>query len=135
MPSIGTFKAQPITRTYTLTGASASYYSDAAITAWIASQGLTAVGSLVTIADASYNTALGNLAATSTFSGVRSLRDMGAEYVIGNEINSRLLVLRRVQAEQNSAVGGLGGTVGYVVVENHSIQNTNARFNVLVARA
>jgi hypothetical protein len=137
MPSIGSFKAQPVTRTYAITGTSTAFFSEADITAWIASQGLTSVGTLVTVPNATFSTVMGNLAAAtgSPYTGVRSLRDMGKEYVIGNEYNSRLLVLHKVQVPSNASDAGLDGRVIFVVTENHSLQNTDARFNVTVARA
>jgi hypothetical protein len=65
----------------------------------------------------------------------KSLTDMGKEIIIGNYINSRILVLRRVQLYVDSTLGG-GNVTGYVVSENNAddLQGNLGRFVVKVAR-
>lgn len=138
MPSIGTYKAQPRTRTFVMTQDSnseqaARYFDEATIVAWIANNSLTAVGNLVTVPATNFASVMEDLNSDGTFTDRKNLTDLGAEYVIGNEINSRIIVLRKVLGQENASVGALGGKVSYICVENDStITDTN--FLVCVAR-
>ncbi len=76
-----------------------------------------------------------HLSNSGTYDGRKSLIDFGKEIVIGNPVNSRLLVLRRVQAWDNASVGG-DGREFYIVTENHTeeLGGEYGRFTVRVAR-
>jgi hypothetical protein len=69
----------------------------------------------------------------------RTLVDLGKEVIIGNTVDSRLLVLRRVQRPILSDEGNATDAdyTGYVVVENNTEDlgaDTWGRFTVRVAR-
>ena len=69
----------------------------------------------------------------------RTLVDLGKEVIIGNSVDSRLLVLRRVQRPILSQEGNATDPdyTGYVVVENNTEDlgaDTWGRFTVRVAR-
>ncbi len=78
-------------------------------------------------------TALGYSGGTLTQQ--KTLRDLGTEIVIGNGIDSRLLVFRRVAAYFTSTEGQ-DATVGYVPIENNceDLGPSYGRFTVRVAR-
>ncbi len=147
MPSIGTYKAQPITRTFAVTQEQqgAYYFTQSAIDSWYESNSadLTKIGSLYIV----------NSAVTSTFQNIldtlgpgapdtprfterKTLVDLGGEVIIGNPINSRMVVLRRVMQYGTIEYGGLGGIVGYIVMENNcdDLAGNAGRFTVRVAR-
>jgi hypothetical protein len=144
MPSVGTFRAQPVTRTFTMTqneneGDNGAYYfRDSTVAAWLANNAsnLTAVGNLITIPEANLTNVIDNLNSNGRFSNRKSLLDMGKEIVIGNEINSRMIVLRRVQGQNEGDEGGLGGVTAYICVENNNTDTSSnrGRFTVRVAR-
>lgn len=144
MPSVGTFRAQPVTRTFAITQGPNSngvyYFNKAAIDTWYDnnSDNVTKVseGLYVVSNDANFGSVVGNLSLTGTYDGRKTLIDFGKEVIIGNETNSRLLVLRRVQFWADAAKGG-DGFEGYVVVENNTndlAPNDWGRFTVRVAR-
>lgn len=65
----------------------------------------------------------------------KTLRDLGTEIIIGNRVDSRLVVFRRVASYFTSSLGQ-DAEVGYVVVENNcaDLDNNGGRFQVRVAR-
>jgi hypothetical protein len=143
MPSVGTYKAQPVTRTFVVTqGPDANtgvyYFNKTAIDSWASdntdvtkvSDGLYIVKNSADFRDTIYD-----IDVTGTYEGRKSLVDFGKEVIIGNEVNSRLIVLRRVQFWGNASIGG-DGSEGYVCVENNvSDTGDYGRFTVRVARA
>jgi hypothetical protein len=142
MPSIGTFLAQPVTRTFVITQGPDStgvyYFSKAAIDTWYDnnSENVTKVSEGLYIVRGAFGSVVGNLNYTGTFDGRKTLIDFGKEVIIGNDINSRLLVLRRVQFWEDASKGG-DGFEGYVVVENNTddlAPSDWGRFTVRVAR-
>lgn len=149
MPSVGTFRAQPLTRTFVVTQApdaeggetGAAYFTQANIDSWIAdnTDSMTKVSDSLLIVTGSFYGTVHNLGSNGYFNVRRSLLDLGKEIIIGNTINSRLLVLRKVKDIENPDYTGVGGTIAYVVVEsNYRSSNAsppdNSRFNVSVAR-
>ena len=69
----------------------------------------------------------------------KTIRDMGREVIIGNNVEPRLLVLRRVQEYNSSTTGGMSGNpakTGFVVIENNcsDLGGDIGRFTVRVAR-
>lgn len=143
MPSVGSFKAQPITHSFITTADTSTtgshgpdYFTQADIDSWIASNTMTVLGSLLIIPSADFSSTLGNLDRSGTWDDRKTLRDLGKEYVIGNELNSRIIVLRKVMYNNTSDVGGLNGTIGYIPIENNATEpNGNyGRFAIRVAR-
>lgn len=142
MPSVGTFRAQPVTRAFVITqgpdNTGVYYFSKSGIDSWFDnnSDNVTKVSEGLYIVTGTFSSVMNNLNYAGTYDGRKTLIDFGKDVVIGNEINSRLLVLRRVQFWEDASKGG-DGFEGYVVVEN----NTNdlapsdwGRFTVRVAR-
>ncbi len=149
MPSVLAYKAQPVTRSYINTqsgndGEAGPWtFTQANVDTWLANNAgsLTAVGSLITIPNADFVSVLytgpNSLPTSGTYNQRKALMDMGKEYVIGNETNSRIVVLRLVMFPGSATYGALGGQAKYVVVENNSIElapGDNGRFSVRVAR-
>jgi hypothetical protein len=141
MPSIGTFRAQPVTRTFVITQGPDStgvyYFSKAGIDSWFENNAddITKVSEGLYIIP-NFGSIVGNLSDAGEYDGRKTLIDFGKEVVLGNEINSRLLVLRRVQFWADASKGG-DGFEGYVVVENNTndlAPNNWGRFTVRVAR-
>ncbi len=145
MPSIGTYKAQPVTRTFVCTQESDDhygtyYFNNAAIQSWFDANtdAITKVseGLYIVANSANFASVMDDLETSGRYTARKTLIDFGKDIVIGNEANSRLLVLRRVQVFGAAAVGGDGGE-GYVVVENNTTDlatNDAGRFTVRVAR-
>jgi hypothetical protein len=93
-------------------------------------------GNLLIIHSSQIDNVMDNLSSNGRFSNRRSLIDMGKEYVIGTEQDSRLLVLRLVRS-QETVEDGSGYTLGYVVVESNSYDigsQNSGRFTIRVAR-
>lgn len=141
MSSAFAFKAQPVTRTFVITQGpdqtGVYYFSKNAIDSWYSdnSDNISKVGSLYVVTGSFYDV-VNSLNYTGTYDGRKTLIDFGKEVVIGNQVNSRLLVLRRVQFFADEAVGGDGGE-GFVVVENNTYNLAPSdwgRFTVRVAR-
>jgi hypothetical protein len=146
MPSIGSFKAQPLTRTYVISGADGGNgpwaFSQANIDTWFANN-----ADEVTKVSESLYVVTGNFYDVVYSGGIPTigvptdrrinLVDMGKQIVIGSADNSRIITLRRVMFPAPSTVGTLGGLVAYVVVENTCSDipnNDNGRFVVRVSR-
>lgn len=153
MPSVGTVFSQPRTKSYAVTQANqgAYFYSQADIDNWYNANKskITKLGSLYIIPGTTSGSTfidvlLGNNGATEldhTLNDInerKAITDMGKEVIVGNKVNSRLLVLRRVQQYFNAADGGASDPdyTGYVVVENNAddLQGNTGRFTVRVAR-
>lgn len=149
MPSVGTFKAQPTTHSFVVTqdnnnGEAGPWtFTQANIDTWLSTNAgaLTVVGSLITIPAANFidvlYTGANDLPTSGTYDQRKTLLDLGKQYVIGNDINSRLVVLRLVLFPNDSTVGGLGGNARYVVIENNCTDlapSDYGRFSVRVAR-
>ena len=144
MTSLISYKAQPLTRAFVITqgypGSEQSgvyYFSTSDIDAWYAanSGSISKVGGLYTITG-DFGAIMDTLDNTDVYDGRKTLLDFGKEYIFGNTVNSRLLVLRRVQFWADAAVGGAGGE-GFVVVENNTNElaaDNEGRFTVRVAR-
>jgi hypothetical protein len=147
MPSIGTFRAQPPTRTFAVTQApgaeggetGASYFTQATVDSWAAgNDNITKVSDGLYIIAGNFGNAISGLNDDGSFDIRRSLLDLGKEIIIGNAAQSRLIVLRKVQNIRFIDETG-GGEVGYVVVENN-YRSANwptpdsSEFNVAVAR-
>jgi hypothetical protein len=147
MPSIGTFRAQPVTRTFAVTQGDwgAYYFTQDMIDSWYDDNkdDMTKTGS-VFIVNSTDKTVFQNImdslgpsgGNTPRFDERKTLTDFGGEVVIGNLINSRMVVLRRVQGYGNIEGGGLASTVGYIVAENNcdDLAGNSGRFTVRVAR-
>ncbi len=144
MPSVGTYKAQPVTRTFVCTQESGDhwgtyYFTQSAVDAWIAnnSSDINKIGEGLLIVTGDFSDIMSNLSSSGRFTARKSLIDFGKEIVIGNTVNSRLLVLRRVQTWDYASVGG-DGREAYVVVENNTedlASGDAGRWTVRVARA
>ncbi len=147
MPSVGSFKAQPVTRSYVVTQDTqnseygAYFFNESTIDAWFNdnSDDITKVSSGLYIITGDFAGILGNLDDDGSFNVKRSLVDMGKEIIIGNPSDSRLVVLRKVKNLQNPGLTA-GGNVAYIVVEsNYRGFNwdtpSSSRYNVNVARA
>jgi len=147
MPSVGSFKAQPVTKSYVVTQDTnngeygAYYFTESTINSWYEgnSNDITKVSSGLYIITGDFAGILGNLDNDDSFNVKRSLVDMGKEIVIGNPTDSRLVVLRKVKNLQNPSFTA-GGDTAYIVVEsNYRGFNWNtpssSRYNVNVARA
>jgi hypothetical protein len=154
MPSVGSFKAQPVTRTFVVTqnnnqGDQGPYfYSENDIATWVSANGnkIRNLGSLYiipgTVSGATFLDVLtGNNGATAlnhtqpNINERKNLVDLGKDVVIGNAVESRLLVLRKIQ-EFGTAANGGQGVIGYIVVENNAddLQGNTGRFAVRAAR-
>jgi hypothetical protein len=146
MPSIGTFRAQPLTRTFAVTRREtgddepgAAYFTQAAIDSWATdNDSVTKVSAGLYIVSGNFGNTINNLTSADSFEIRRSLLDLGKEVIIGNAAQSRLIVLRKVQNIRFIDETG-GGEVAYVVVENN-YRSANwptpddSKFNVAVAR-
>ena len=146
MSSVFSFKAQTITRSYVVTQDAENdepgpqYFLQESVDSWKNdnSSNIYAVGGLIVIPSANFSNVVNDLDPDDgSFNNRKTLRDMGKEIVIGDEINSRIIVLRKLMGESSPAGGALNGTVGYVCVENNSNKPTanRGRFTVRVARA
>jgi len=148
MSSVLSFLAQPVTRSFVVTQDTneseygAYYFSEATINAWAESnaEDLTKVSKGLYIITGNFYSTLHNLSSDGSFEAKRSLLDMGSQIIIGNTIESRLVVLRKVKNIQNPEFTGIGGEVGYIVVESNYRSSSApppaySRFNVNVARA
>ena len=147
MPSIGTFRAQPVTRTFIVTQDQtndeygAHYFTQANVDSWFENntEYITKVSEGLYIVTGNFASTISNLNDTDSFDIRRSLIDMGKEIVIGNEIESRLIVLRKVRSSAPPAGVGDGITAYIVVESNYRSANWNtpsgSKFNVNVARA
>ena len=148
MPSVGTFRAQPVTRTFIVTQDQdngeygAHYFTQANVDSWFEnnSEDMTKVSEGLYIVTGNFANTISNLNDSGSFDIRRSLIDLGKEIVIGNEEESRLIVLRKVRYAGPPANGGDGGAAAYIVVEsNYRSANyptpTSSKFNVNVARA
>ena len=142
MSSISSALRQPLTRSFVVTQNSnnnelgAYYFSTSAVDAWVADKSdKSVVGSLVTIPTANYNSVIDNLNTTGVLSQRKTLMDLGKQVVIGNTVDSRLIVLRLVRSYEDADIGG-DGFPCYIVVENNTTDpNNNAgRYTVRTAR-
>lgn len=142
MSSVRSFLAQPKTNCFVITQGPDSngvyYFTKEDIDSWAASESsnLSVVGSLYTVINGSFGSVVGNLNYTGTYDGRKTLIDFGKQVVIGNNVNSRLLVLRRVQFFAEAVAGG-DGFEAYVVIENNTTDLAPSdwgRFTVRVAR-
>lgn len=152
MSSVGKSFAQPLTRNFGVMH-SVDFFSQRDVNDWLAANAsvITVLGSLVLINGTSAGTTLndvvlGNGSATellnsnSDIVSRRTIKDMGKELLIGTTAQPRTLVLRQVQQNSASPASPNGDGLnpnynGYIVVENNSsVLQTNARFNVSVAR-
>lgn len=156
MTSTETRFAQNVTRNFVVTNSASTgngvyFFDEADVDTWYAANksAINKLGSIYIIPGTTSGKTLvdvlqGNNGASSlahnlaNISDRKTLKDMGKEVIIGNSVDTRLLVLRRVQIP----VGSLTGVptnpdyTGYVVVENNCDDlGTNAgRFTVKVAR-
>ena len=157
MSSIHSEFKQPVTRTLVVTQntnngeAGGYFFSDADFDVWYQANKskINKVGSVYVIPGTTSGSTFvdvltGSNGATElehsnpTLEQRKSLKDMGKEIIIGNSVETRMLVFRRVQAYTNSTEGGSAATTynGYVVVENEArdLNNNSGRFTVRVAR-
>lgn len=160
MTSVQSAFAQRLTRTFVVTQAGPSengayLFPDDAVDVWYAANAskitkvseslyvITGTASGTTFVDVvrgdnGSSPELGGSGALPTVTERKSLKDFGTEVVIGNGIESRLLVLRRVQQYSNSTDGGASDPsyTGYVIVENNAddLGGNTGRFTVRVAR-
>lgn len=160
MSSVLRFTAQNLTKSFVVTQDEGSgeygayFFSQSAIDSWYADNEsvITKLGSVYIIPGTTTGTTFvdvltgdGPGSALSADLGRiterKNIKDMGAEVVIGNNINARLLVLRKVQRYFPANVGGSSDANdnGYVVIENDaadlpSLDTTGGRFMVRVAR-
>jgi hypothetical protein len=147
MPSVGTYKAQPVTRSFVVTqdvGNSeygAYYFTESDVDTWYSnnSDNLTKVtSSLYVVKSGNFANIVQDLNDSGSFDRKRSLIDMGKEIVIGNTVQSRLVVLRKVQEASPPADGGDGITAYIVVENNYRSANwptpSDSQLNVNVAR-
>jgi hypothetical protein len=147
MSSARSYKAQPLSRSFVVSGADGGNgpwtFTQANINTWVTNNAdsLTAVGSLITIPSADFLDVLytggSSLPNSGTYNDRRTLLDLGKEYVIGNDVNSRLIVLRLVLFPSDTGIGALGGEAKFVVIENNCSDiptGDNGRFSVRVAR-
>lgn len=147
MPSIGTYKAQPVTRTFAITQGpdqtGVYYFTPSDVESWYTanSSNVTKVSEgLYIVTSSDFQNVVYNgsnpLENSGTYSNRKSLLDFGKEIIIGNTVNSRLLVLRRVQIWDDASVGG-DGREFYIVTENNTYDlapGGYGRFTVRVAR-
>jgi hypothetical protein len=153
MPSVGSHKAQNVTRSFAVTqeAQGAYFYNATDIDAWYAAnqENVEKLGSLYIIRGSSSGTTftdvlLGDNGATEldhtnpNITARKAIKDMGKEVIFGNGVESRLLVLRLVQEYVLSSEGGTldATSTGYVVTENNcsDLQGNTGRFTVRVAR-
>ena len=157
MTSIAARYSQPITRAYTVTqntdnGEQGAYFfADSDFDTWVAENGtkIQRIGSVFIIpgtrSGSNFVDVLrGNnggveLNHTNVIIGDRkAIKDMGKEIIIGNSVESRLIIFRRVQRYISSTEGGSlsGNDTGYVVTENNTsdLGGNAGRFTVRVAR-
>jgi hypothetical protein len=128
MSSVLRHIAQVPTRTFIVTQDESSsergpyYFLPETVEAWIASEAanMTVVGKTIVIPSADFSNVLDNLNSDERFRVRLNLQDLGTQYVIGNEVNSRLIVLRRVMNSGAISVGGGGGVVAYICIENNT---------------
>jgi hypothetical protein len=148
MPSIGTFRAQPVTRTFIVTQDQdndeygAKYFTQANIDSWYEdnTDNITKVSEGMYIVTGTFRTTIRDLNNSGSFDIRRSLIDLGKEIVIGSEEESRLIVLRKVRSAGPPAKGGDGGIAAYIIVESNYRSSggdppSDSQFNVNVARA
>jgi len=147
MSSVLRSLAQPLTKTFVVTqspdsGEQGPYlFSDADINNWFSRNTDTVkkVGSLYTIQTSEFENTLDDLTQSGgNVNGRKSLIDLGKEVVIGDNAESRLVVLRRVRIYANSATGVSAERwpAGYITVENNAsdLPSNNGRWAVRVAR-
>ena len=161
MSSVRRGIVQNLTRTFVVTqdnnnGEQGAYFfADDSIDAWVAANGskITQIGSVYIIPGTASGSNFvdvveGNNGAVRLGDGGggvslipdrKSLKDFGTEVVIGNLVEPRLLVLRRIQYYASSVHGGRSGDsgyTGYIVTENNceDLGNNYGRFTVRVAR-
>jgi len=146
-------KSQNLTRAFAVTQdqQGAYFYNATDIDAWYAANqaNIQKLGSLYIIRGTTSGTTfkdvlLGDNGATEldhtnpNISDRKAIKDMGKEVIIGNGVESRLLVLRLVQEYVTSSEGGTldPASTGYVVTENNcsDLQGNTGRFTVRVAR-
>ncbi len=136
-----------MTRTFTVTQdeddgeSGAFYFTKANIDSWYEdnTDDITKVSEGLYIVTGTFPQIMDNLNSSGSFIYKRSLIDLGKEIVIGNEVESRLIVLRKVRYAAAPANGG-DGYAAYIVVESNYRSDTrptpsNSKFNVNVARA
>ena len=147
MSSVLRFTSQNVTKSFVVTQddntgeGGAYFFAQSDIDTWYADNeaNISKVGRLYTIPNAVFYSVVYSLGhSLPSILQRKTIKDMGTEVVIGNNIVSRLLVLRRVERYFPSSVGG-GGTndVGYVVVENNCTDlapNNQGGLTVRVAR-
>jgi hypothetical protein len=148
MPSIGSFKAQPLTKTFAITQGpnqvGVYYFTPQGFNTWYSANtdNITKISDSFFIVTGNFydivydNDNDNRLRNSGTYDGRKSLVDFGKEIVIGNPVNSRLLVFRRVQVWADSSIGG-DGREFYVLTENNTEDagSEYGRFTVRVARA
>lgn len=151
MSSVLRFTAQNLSRSFVVTQDEgqaeygAYFFAQSDIDSWYSDNidVITKVGNVYVVQDSSFVSSLANDLNPSNdrITERKTIKDMGVEVVIGNTINSRLLVLRKVQRYFPSTVGGTSDSndTGFVVVENDaadlpSLNTTGGRFMVRVAR-
>jgi len=147
MTSVLRSLAQPLTKTFVITQSSSEgelgpyVFSESDINNWYSRNTSTVkkVGSLYTIQTSEFVDTLDDLTHTyGNVNGRKSLVDLGKEVVIGNNAESRLVVLRRVRLFADSATGvsDFGPAAGYIVVEVNAsdLPTNNGRWIVRVAR-
>lgn len=143
MPSVGTFKAQPTTRCFVITQGPDStgvyYFLASTIESWYASNSgdVTKLGAgLYIVPGTNFYSVMNNLNNDGSEDGRKTLIDMGKEIIFGNSVNSRLIVLRKIQFFGPVATGG-DGYEAYVCVENNTTELAPSdwgRYTVRVAR-
>ena len=147
MTSIGSYKAQPLTRTFVVSGADGGRgpfgFSQANIDTWYAnnSANVTKVSDSLYIVTGNFYDIVYDGAGIPTLGALTDRRvnllDMGKQIVIGSSVNSEMSVFRTVMLPGQSSVGALGGQVAFVVVENTCQDipdGDSGRFLVRVAR-
>jgi hypothetical protein len=118
----------------------AYYFLPETVEAWISSNSadMNVVGKSIVITG-NFTTVMqslseGNPSSYSRFQERLNLVDLGTQYVIGNPVNSRMIVLRRVRGPGLIENGGLNGIVAYICVENNCSDSPALRFLPRVAR-
>ena len=157
MPSIGSYYLQRPTNNLILNGSGVSsgtsvwfaYFAQSDFDDWLAANGstITNLGDLYVIpgtvaGETFYDVLRGANGATELSNsgqlGERyTVLDLGKEIIIGNSVNSKMLVFRLVQFPGVIANGGLGASSYYVVIQNNTTDlnaSENARFRVAVSR-
>ncbi len=153
MPSIGTYKAQPVTAKFVNTqnfpgGEEGPYlYPQTNVDAWIAANSsvITNLGGLLIIPGTTPGTTIvdvlkGNNGATGlvssgNFNSRKTMTDMGKTIVVGDAVDSELLVLRLIKTPSNSQTGE-EYIVAYIIEENNmkDLDNNGGPFQVRAAR-